>query len=286
MFRSLTPNSPLKKLSSPPFSFFLQNVHPLSLNLFPCLRIQNTTTAMASKMAPPTPTTTPTTILLVLLNPPDDVDVELSDAAEGSELDIVWMDVWVTTMVRPLANELNVVTTADDEAATVVPPLLLSLVDDGGWEVSEGVDDSSEVEEVDTVEVAEAGNEEVCCCEDCAAPLEEVSCDEDVSEGTFELDAADDDSSDVGGTFCSEDVESDEDDRDVGFSVGLPKPREEVFGEAPADEDSLLAAVLESLADVPDTPVAEAPDDTPESPETADEKSPAKEESARAFKTT
>lgn len=98
MLRSLTPNSPLRKLSSSPFSFFLQNVHPLSLNLLPRVLIQKTTAAMASKMAPPTPTTTPTTILLVLLNPPDEAE-ELPDAAEGSELDSVMIDVCVTTMV-------------------------------------------------------------------------------------------------------------------------------------------------------------------------------------------
>lgn len=93
MLRSLTPNSPLKKLSSAPFSFFLQNVHPLSLNLFPRRFIQNTTNAIANKMAPPTPTTTPTTILLVLLNPPELPLSDLPEAADGWELSMVMIEV-------------------------------------------------------------------------------------------------------------------------------------------------------------------------------------------------
>lgn len=95
MLRSLTPNSPLKKLSSPPFSFFLQKVQPDPWNLLPRRLIQKINTAMAIKIAPPTPTTTPTMILLVLLNPPELPLLldELSEAAEGSGLDVVITEV-------------------------------------------------------------------------------------------------------------------------------------------------------------------------------------------------
>lgn len=130
MFRSLTPNSPLKKLSSPPFSFFLQKVHPLSLKLLPCFFIQNTRAAMASKIAPPTPTTTPTIILFVSLNPPEEFELEVSDDAEGCELDIVMIDVWVTTMVWPLVTESKVVSTSEDAAAKLELLLFPSLVDE------------------------------------------------------------------------------------------------------------------------------------------------------------
>lgn len=67
--------------------------------------------AMRSKHAPPTPTTTPTTILLVSLKPPEDVRVDSAEAAEASELDCVETVVCVTTTVRPLATEKNVVVT-------------------------------------------------------------------------------------------------------------------------------------------------------------------------------
>lgn len=61
-------------------------------------------------------------ILLVLLSPPELPLLldELSEAAEGSGLDVVITEVWVTMIVRPFATELNVVVTAEDAAKVVL----------------------------------------------------------------------------------------------------------------------------------------------------------------------
>lgn len=108
MLRSRTPNSPSKKSSFSPFSFFFQNVQPRSLKLLPRFLIQRNTNAIDAKTAPPTPTTTPTTILFVSLKPLA-LPLELREDADGdADAAVVTNDVWVTMSVRPLATELKV----------------------------------------------------------------------------------------------------------------------------------------------------------------------------------
>lgn len=129
MFLSRTPNSPLKK-SSPPFSFFLQNVHPLSRSLLPRRLMKKTAAAMPNKHAPPTPTTTPTTILLVLLSPPELLSVALPDEAEGWALARVTIEVLVTMIVRPLTTDAVVMRLSLELADVVCTLRVVGVVDE------------------------------------------------------------------------------------------------------------------------------------------------------------
>lgn len=113
MLRSRTPNSPLKR-SSPPFSLFLQNVHPLWRPLLLFFLNQKNVAANAMIKAPPTPTQTPTTILLLVLKPDWGCGLLVVEE-EGLEVDCVTIDVCVTIIVRPLSMEEKVVVNIEDE---------------------------------------------------------------------------------------------------------------------------------------------------------------------------
>lgn len=198
MLRSRTPNSPLKRLSSAPFSLLRQKVQPLSLKLLPLRLIQNTSTAMARRMAPPTPTTTPTTILLVLLKPEELLLDSFSDEAVGTAED--WVTVLVTTTVCPSVTEEYVV------AKTVE-------VD----EVDDSVDDDDFAEEADAEEVREISLE----------VLSDEETDDDVDSDIGVSDASVREEEDVSRLEALEEGEDEEDEVVVNNSDRLELSRVE-----------------------------------------------------------